>query len=72
MQSENAAKKSAAELWPKVKAADRTSCAGLSRMVYPSYVELLSCLQMYSPALSGVTATPARVRLPRIQPNHGT
>jgi hypothetical protein len=58
MQSEQAAQKSASDLWPKVKAADRTNCVGLSRMVYPSYVELLSCLQMYNPAASGIPANP--------------
>ncbi len=56
MQSETAARKSAGDLWPKVAAADRNNCLGLSRMVYPSYVELLSCLQMYSPTTSGLTA----------------
>src|ERR1700756_5329736 len=53
MPSETAAKKSAAKLWSKVSAADRNTCVGLSQMVYPSYVELLSCLQMYSPTTSG-------------------
>jgi len=57
MQSENAARKSSQDLWSKVAPADRENCVGLSRMVYPSYVELLSCLQMYNPATSGVTST---------------
>jgi hypothetical protein len=47
MQSENAARKSSADLWSKVSAADQEVCVGLSRMVYPSYVELMSCLQLY-------------------------
>lgn len=47
MESEKAARKAAEDLWPKIGAAKRENCAGLSRMVYPSYVELLSCLQMY-------------------------
>jgi hypothetical protein len=56
MDSENAAKKSSADLWAKVAPADRTNCVGLSQMVYPSYVELLSCLQMYDPTVNGSPA----------------
>lgn len=63
MQSENAAKTSSEDLWSKVAAADRENCVGLSKMVYPSYVELMSCLQMYNPATSGVT--PADENVPQ-------
>jgi hypothetical protein len=63
MQSENAAKTSSKDLWSKVAAADRENCVGLSKMVYPSYVELMSCLQMYNPATSGVT--PADENVPQ-------
>ena len=63
MQSETAAKKSSEELWSKVDPADRENCVGLSKMVYPSYVELMSCLQMYNPATSGVT--PAEENVPQ-------
>jgi len=69
MQSETAAKKSAGDIWSKVKAGDRTNCVGLSRMVYPSYVELLSCLQMYNPATSGITATDQNGPTPTLMRN---
>lgn len=69
MESEMAARKAAEKLWPKVKAADRANCVGLSRMVYPSYVELLSCLQMYNPALNAPASEEQRTRLPTIVPN---
>jgi hypothetical protein len=49
MASENAARTRAATLWPKAKAADRDTCFGLSKIVYPSYVELAACLEMYQP-----------------------
>lgn len=71
MQSESAAKKSSAELWSKVDAADRGNCVGLSRMVYPSYVELLSCLQMYDPTATGnppVGQPAPRARTPQNRP----
>ena len=68
MQSENAAKKSADDIWAKVKASDRVNCVGLSRMVYPSYVELLSCLQMYNPATSGINTNGQEMQ-PAAQPN---
>jgi hypothetical protein len=69
MQSETAAKKSAADLWSKVSATDRQNCVGLSKMVYPSYVELLSCLQMYNPATSGITSPDQTVPHLGSQPN---
>ena len=74
MQSETAAKKSAEDLWPKVSAANRQSCLKLSRIVYPSYVELMSCLQMYNPAMNvapepdtNIPAPPGHTQ-PRPQP----
>ncbi|HWG06724.1 MAG TPA: hypothetical protein VG271_17085 [Beijerinckiaceae bacterium] len=69
MQSETAAKKSAGDIWSKVKAGDRTNCVGLSRMVYPSYVELLSCLQMYNPATSGISANDQNAPTPTLTRN---
>jgi hypothetical protein len=71
MQSETAARKSAEDLWSKVGATDRGNCVVLSRMVYPSYVELLSCLQMYNPATSGLGPNdqPTTPSTPRTQPN---
>ena len=69
MQSENAARTSSQDLWSKVDPADRDNCVGLSKMVYPSYVELLSCLQMYNPATSGVTSTDQNVPAAGARPN---
>jgi hypothetical protein len=62
MKGENAARKSAGNLWSKVSASNRQICASLSSLIYPSYVELMTCLQMYDPALrqgiSGDQASP--------------
>ena len=69
MQSETAARKSSQDLWSKVAPADRDNCVGLSQMVYPSYVELMSCLQMYNPAMSGVTSTDQNVPAAGARPN---
>ena len=69
MQSENAARKASQDLWSKVRATDRDICVGLSQMVYPSYVELLSCLQMYSPAMSGMSSTDQNAPAAGARPN---
>jgi hypothetical protein len=69
MQSETAARKSAEDLWSKVDATDRGNCVVLSRMVYPSYVELLSCLQMYNPATSGIGPNEQDMPPARATPN---
>ena len=52
MDSEEAARLQAQERWPHVKPQDRTICFDLSRSIYPSYVELASCLQMYDPRVN--------------------
>lgn len=57
MLSEAAARKSSADLWSKVDAGNRAICIGLARMVYPSYVELMSCLQMYDRTAPGAKTT---------------
>jgi hypothetical protein len=57
MTSENDARKRASGLWSKAKASDRSSCEGLSKIVYPSYVELAACLEMYQPVPASPTQT---------------
>ena len=52
MDSEDAARQQAQERWPHVKPENRTICFDLSRSIYPSYVELASCLQMYDPRVN--------------------
>lgn len=56
MDSENAARDSAAKRWARVKGENRRTCLSMASSIFPSYVELDACLQMYDdkdPALSG-------------------
>lgn len=46
LKEETAAKTTLAANWAKYPAADRASCAGTARLGTPSYVELLTCLEM--------------------------
>ncbi len=46
LNEENAAKATLAAGWAKYPAPDRANCATLAGMGTPSYVELLTCLQM--------------------------
>jgi hypothetical protein len=58
MESEDAARKSAAERWVRVKGENRQTCFGMASAIFPSYVELDACLQMYDdkdPQLTGET-----------------
>jgi hypothetical protein len=62
MDSENAARDSAAKRWVRVKGENRRTCLSMASAIFPSYVELDACLQMYDdkdPALTG--GTPAAV-----------
>ena len=53
--------KAAEELWSEFDGTDLKNCTGPSRMVYPSYVELLSCLQIYEWTATGVTSADQNV-----------
>ena len=64
MKSEDDARKAAVALWPAVKPQDRTTCASLSGMVYPSYVELRTCLDMAKQAKSPPAAVNATAKTP--------
>jgi hypothetical protein len=66
MDSENAARDSAGKRWARVKGESRRTCLSMASAIFPSYVELDACLQMYDdkdPALSG--GTPASNVAPR-------
>ncbi len=47
---ENGARQQLEQTWSSWPAADRTQCSGTARMGAPSYVELLTCLQMQKDA----------------------
>ena len=66
MDSENSARDSAGKRWGRVKGENRRTCLSMASAIFPSYVELDACLQMYDdkdPALSG--GTPASTVGPR-------
>lgn len=67
LDSENAAKKAAAARWPRVKGESRRTCVSMASAIYPSYVELDACLQMYDPKDGTVNApaVPASGAAPR-------
>jgi hypothetical protein len=52
MASEESARQQAQERWPHVKSENQKICFDLSRSIFPSYVELASCLQMYDPRIN--------------------
>lgn len=50
MQDETDAQKQLAQKWSKFKAEDRRNCLGQGVAPLPSYVEILTCLEMYDQA----------------------
>jgi hypothetical protein len=64
MDEENNARKQLQNVWGRARLADRTICGDLAGLASPSYVELLTCLEMYNenlltPASTGAPAPSA-------------
>jgi hypothetical protein len=63
MREETAAERQLQQVWGTAPAAQRETCAGETQVGgFPSYVDVLTCLQMYQGATS--TASPRRRRQP--------
>ena len=62
MRDETAAERQLEAVWSSAAPANRATCVGQSEIWAPSYVDVLTCLQMYQGAES--TAPPRRRRQP--------
>jgi len=69
MQSEEAARDQLKKSWAEFLASDRTQCVGTATIGPPSYVDLLTCLEMKRNARqSQMETTGSSTNLPRRQP----
>lgn len=68
LQDEQSAKDELKQRWSSFKASNKQNCVEQARAPSPSYVEVLTCLEMYTDGMTGGT-TPANGKNPAPAPS---